>query len=76
MWEIAHYGKSFVAIFRDFFASINQAFILAGEMGPMLCLKVIIAHRFTCGERKICQNIKESQNIMKIIVALEGAFKA
>ena len=45
-------------------------------MGPMLCLKVIIAHRFTCGERKICQNIKESQNIMKIIVALEGAFKA
>ena len=26
------------------------------------------AHRFTGGERKICKNIKKSQNIMKMIV--------
>ena len=25
-------------------------------------------HRFTCGERKICLNIKKSQNIMKVVV--------
>ena len=29
------------------------------------CLKVIIAHCFTCGEKKIWENIKKSQNIMK-----------
>ena len=28
-----------------------------------------MAHRFTCGERKTCKNIKKSQNIMKMIVA-------
>ena len=28
----------------------------------------IIAHCFTCGEIKICKNIKKSQNIMKMIV--------
>ena len=26
----------------------------------------MIAHRFTCGERKIAQNIKKPQNIMKM----------
>ena len=26
-----------------------------------------MAHRFTCGESKIWQNIKKSQNIMKMI---------
>ena len=34
------------------------------------CLQVIITYRFTCGERKICQNIKKSQNIMKVVVGL------
>ena len=29
-----------------------------------------IAHRFTCGERKIWKNIQKSQNIMKMIVSL------
>ena len=27
-----------------------------------------MAHRFTCGEKKIWQNIEKSQNIMKLIV--------
>ena len=36
----------------------------------MPCLKVIIAYRFTCGERKICRNIKKSQNIMKVVVGV------
>ena len=26
-----------------------------------------MAHRFTCGEKKIWQNIEKSQNIMKLI---------
>ena len=30
--------------------------------------KVIMAHRFTCGETKIWQDIEKSQNIMKLIV--------
>ena len=34
--EIAHYWKSFIAIFRDFFASINKISILAGEMSTRL----------------------------------------
>ena len=34
----------------------------------MPCLEVIIAHRFTCGERKISYSIKKSQNIMKVVV--------
>ena len=29
-----------------------------------------MAHRFTCGEKKIWQNIEKSQNIMKLIVGL------
>ena len=29
-----------------------------------------MAHRFTCGEKKICLNIKMSQNIMKMIVCI------
>ena len=29
-----------------------------------------MAHRFTCGEKKIWQNIEKSQNIMKLIVAM------
>ena len=33
------------------------------------CLQVIIANRFTCGERKIWQNIEKSQNVMKLIEA-------
>ena len=28
----------------------------------------MFAHRFTCGERKIWQNIEKPQNIMKLIV--------
>ena len=31
---------------------------------------MIIAHRFTCGERKFWQNIKKTQNVMKMIVDL------
>ena len=31
-------------------------------------VKVIIAHLFTCGEKKIWQNIKKFQNIMKLVV--------
>ena len=30
----------------------------------------MIAHRFTCGERKILSNIEKSQDIMKVIVGL------
>ena len=30
-----------------------------------------MAHRFTCGEKKIWQNIEKSQNIMKLIVGLK-----
>ena len=32
------------------------------------------AHRFTCGERKVCQNIKKSQNIMKVVVAATSRY--
>ena len=32
----AHYGKGFIAISQDFFASINTIFILAGRMGARL----------------------------------------
>ena len=32
------------------------------------CLKAIIVNRFTCGERKICYNIKNSKNIMKVVL--------
>ena len=32
------------------------------------CLLLIIALRYTCGERKIWSNIKKYQNIMKMIV--------
>ena len=36
-----------------------------------------MAHRFTCGEKKICLNIKMSQNVMKMIVCiLAGAYSA
>ena len=35
MWE-AHCGKGLIAIFRDFFASINEIFILAGGLGTRL----------------------------------------
>ena len=31
-------------------------------------LSLLITLRFTCGERKICSNIKKSQNIMNMIV--------
>ena len=34
-------------------------------------LSVIIAHHFTCSEKKICYNIKESQNIMKVVVGVK-----
>ena len=34
--EIVHYGKSFIAIFWDVFASINKMFILAARMGARL----------------------------------------
>ena len=34
-----------------------------------------MAHCFTYGERKILQNIKESQNIMKMIVDYLFRFK-
>ena len=36
-----------------------------------------MAHRFPCGEKKICFNIKISQNIMKMIAGiLAGAYSA
>ena len=31
----------------------------------------MIAHRFTCGERKVWQNIKTSENIMQFIVDVD-----
>ena len=34
--EITNYGKGFIAIFRDFFASLNKIFILAGGIGTRL----------------------------------------
>ena len=33
---IVHYGKSLIAIFQDFFTSINKTFIFAGRMGARL----------------------------------------
>ena len=33
-----------------------------------LVYKLIIVHPFTCGERKIWENIKKPQNIMKMTV--------
>ena len=35
-----------------------------------------MAHRFTFGERKIWQNIKKSQNIMKMIVGTQTCHEA
>ena len=37
-------------------------------------LLLIITHRFTCGENKICSTIKKSQDIMNMIVGT-GAVK-
>ena len=34
--EIAHYGKSLVSVFQEFFASINKIFILAGGLRTRL----------------------------------------
>ena len=34
----------------------------------MHCLLLIIELDFTCGEMKLCYNIKKSQNIMKMII--------
>ena len=31
-----HYGKSLISVFREFFASINKIFILAGRLGTRL----------------------------------------
>ena len=28
-------------------------------------------HRFTCGEKEICRNIKKPQNIIKVVVGLK-----
>ena len=36
MLHVLHYGKSLLAIFREFFASINKTFILAERMGTRL----------------------------------------
>ena len=34
--EIAHYRKSLISVFQEFFASINKVFILAGRLGTRL----------------------------------------
>ena len=34
-----------------------------------------MSHRFICGERKISWNIKKSQNIMKVVVAIRFLHK-
>ena len=31
-----HYGKSLISVFQEFFASINNIFILAGRLGIRL----------------------------------------
>ena len=36
-------------------------------------LKLVIANRFTCREIKTWQNIENSQNIVKLTVANDGA---
>ena len=67
--EIPHCGKGLISLFQKFFVSIGKTFILAGGLGTELsfygvwafswgkldipCLQVIIAHRFTCGERNM-----------------------
>ena len=33
---MAHYGKSLISVFKDFFASIRDIFILAGGLGTGL----------------------------------------
>ena len=38
----------------------------------IFCLLLTITLRFTCGERKICSNIKKSQRIMSTIVVLKS----
>ena len=34
--EIAHYGKSLISVFQEFFASINKSFILSGTLNTKL----------------------------------------
>ena len=36
--EMVHYAKRFIAIFRDFFASINKVSFFSGRMGTRLSL--------------------------------------
>ena len=36
MCEIAHYGKTLVSVFQEFFASVNKTFILAGRLSTWL----------------------------------------
>ena len=54
--EIAHYGKSLIYLFQ----------LVRQPVYTSLFLLIII--RFTCGKRKICSNIKKSQNIINMIV--------
>ena len=35
-YEIAHYGKSSISIFREFFASIDKIFFFGGTLGTRL----------------------------------------
>ena len=81
--KIVPYGKSSISTFWQFLASIEKIYILALRLAlyyhsSKLYLKsfgksytpllLIIALRFNCGERKIWQNIKKSQNIISMIV--------
>ena len=34
--KILHHGKSLISVFQEFFASINNIFILAGTLGTRL----------------------------------------
>ena len=53
----------------SFFSKIQSLKSLDNFWGNLYipCFLLIIAFRFTCGERKIWQNIKKSQNITKLL---------
>ena len=33
---MAHYGKSLISVFQEFFTSLNKIFILAGRLGTRI----------------------------------------
>ena len=61
------FSRSFVLVLTNF-SFCREGWALGYNSMPLL----IIKHRFTCGEKKIWQNIKKSQNIMTRIVEAQG----